>query len=475
MQKSYYLLMLYSVIAIVFIMSFLLYPQMLKRKQINYLNQAKQQIQETIEQKTGAELLSALENIRKEYPLEIVVYKELHPSQYETIIQTLPGVEFNDLRNILQAANVLAEWQGEISGKGANYLCWYSIYQPNLQQNFNMMFIIQTTLIGLTSILLISLFMVLQKQLMAPLNQLKDSVYKLNHFELESIENNVENDVINQDVASFANRLSRQMKVLTKNYTALEYELQLEKQRLRNLMDISRGLVHDLKTPMHKIMLENDLALQRFELTKEAKMIANYNIRRIEAVMLKINDILKMMNTNMNVKVEADETFDVIALFNNISQGFNVLLDSREMMIFSNLEERINIVSNRVIFYLIIHNTLSNAIKYALNKTDIEVSIYTEDNFVYIKCSNVASLLNIERMSMSENIFVAADEEAVLEKGKEHRYSSGNGLYLIKELTNSLNGTYNFSANATGNISGTIEITLTIPLKRSKGGDNNAM
>lgn len=93
-----------------------------------------------------------------------------------------------------------------------------------------------------------------------------------------------------------------------------------------------------------------------------------------------------------------------------------------------------------VTFQLLIHNLISNLLQYAITDSTVSITLYEEDGYVTLCYRNESSPENILRMQQSEQIFNVIGNN-------DNRYSSGNGLFLIKDLTRMLDGTYSLDVH----------------------------
>src|SRR5699024_7333297 len=119
------------------------------------------------------------------------------------------------------------------------------------------------------------------------------------------------------------------------------------------------------------------------------------------------------------------------------------------------------IYMNKVVARLIIHNMLSNAIKYAVIDTEIHFLIDQQENKLILICSNEATQKNIERIYRSEELFLAIEDNDAQNGAQEYIYSTGNGIYLIKELVNIVGGTFDISTEDE-----MISLCIEVPLRR---------
>lgn len=449
----YTLLAAYLALVAMFVTILVMFPQWVKQQELRYSSVVQDKIY-TVIKETPKELLEKeLVNIRKTYPFEISIYKK-----EQKIFQTLPEISFSNLRNILHDDVIIIEQQGVIDADtGESYQVWYSIYRLPVQQYLDSIFMLQILLIGVSFLIVLTVSIILQKMLIKPLNQVKDSIEKLEAYDLDAIE--ASSDVINEGVKRFAVGLQGKITAVSRNHTALEQALQSERERLANMMTVSRGVIHDLKSPLHQTMIENDYFLKEsVDISKEARVVAEYNRERMDKIIGQVNEVLNLLDTDPKTMVEVKNEFDIIQLFKDIKKGFSIFIQKKNVSFYADMPEELVVYLNKVSIHLIIHNMLSNAVKYAKPTSEIEFEIYVEDDVLHISCSNEASKKDIKRIHDSEQLFAGIEDETNTEG--EYVYSSGNGLYLIKELTSLVEGTYSLADDQNA-----IVVSVNIPLQ----------
>jgi Histidine kinase-, DNA gyrase B-, and HSP90-like ATPase. len=434
------ILLLYFLVGVVFFAYLVLMPRYISYSQENYNQTVQYEVYNIFMTAPQNQLLSQLKDLRdNKYPIEIAVSKE-----GELLFQTIPGNDLAEFRYTIQSEMISYEVRGIMETSHGKYDVWYVIYHQRPQDYFNALFYVILSFIFVAFTLLVLIIFILQKRLLDPLMKVKQAINKMeedNLSTLELSEDEISQDTIGEKVNQFAINLRQRVKVVSRNHTELEYALQLERERLSNLMLIARGIIHDLKTPVHQTLVENDYVLrERQELNDVEKVILAYNIRRMDKILNQINDALNIMDTDVTKMIEDNNDVDVVELFTNIKSAFQVTIREKEIIFISEIPDNLVININKVTLHMIIHNLLSNAIKYTTEEGEIEFAFYREEDNIYLTCENTANEIDIERMKKNTELF-----QAVVNEGDDERYiySTGNGLYLLGELAELLNGTCN--------------------------------
>ena len=427
-------------------------PKWIQQIEIAYVAQIQTEIHKIIEQTPEQNLTAELEKTQDQYPFEIAVYDGKN-----IIYRSLPGIERNELRNSLTEGALAYEADGIITGAAKEYSVWYAIYHPTITEYFTKIMFYLFICIGIAFILLFTLVYLLHRMLSNPLQQIKENLNKLEKYELDSIPLEAD-DVINEQMIKFASNLSGRIKAVSREHTELEYALQLERERLSNMIVIARALIHDLKIPIHKAIIDTDFYGKKHpEISFPTQNFLTENITHLDETIQLINDALHFIDTDAKRLAEVVDDFDIVPLFTEIRNSFQRQFEERELWLDAIMDETLPVIINKVVARLIIHNMFSNIAKYALSASDITFEIFMEAGWLNIQCQNEASAQNIERIQQSEELFHAVLEEDDIIGAQEYVYSTGNGLYLVKELAKITGGFYDLTTTAD-----TVEITVKI-------------
>lgn len=227
------------------------------------------------------------------------------------------------------------------------------------------------------------------------------------------------------EVANHINAMNESLNDLNKNLEekvkkrtyelekAKEYALDLVQKQDRFIKDA----IHEINTPLGIIILNIDLFNLKYgknrylgKIEAGAKII--HNIYNDLEYMIK-KDRIKYPKENIflsNFIQERVEFFYEIAVGNELS--FELFI-----------EDDLNIVINQTHLQRIIDNTISNAIKYTIEKKNIVVKLYQEDNFKILEIINSAK--DLEDTSKLFKRFYRENSS---------RGGFGIGLNIIKEI-----------------------------------------
>lgn len=424
------LYIVYFVVFIIFAYSITRLPSWIQNAQANYAVQLQAQIEQTIRENPTTTLKEELATLGETFSFEVAVF-----DGSTSVYQTIPNLTFANFQAMLNKNAVAVEVKGSLENvEGKNLLVWYSVYYPRVTDYMTSFATYQFLLVFFCFLVLLGVISLFYRYINKPLKALKANLHKLEKYQLSDMDE-AEMDLLNIQVKNFATDLEHRFELVSQNYTELEYSLQEEKERLANLLLISKGVVHDLKTPIHKAIIDNDLLLTSEKINEQARGIAEYNIKELTKLMNQVNEVLELLKSDMKSTLTEKVDFDVIALLKDIQHQLRPFKRKKDLWVDIEAPEKLFVHLSRPAIHLILHNMLTNAIKYANDNSAIDIEVDELDKNLLMVVTNETTEHNIERISQSEHLLFIFDEE-------DAEFSSGNGMYLIKQLTEILGGTY---------------------------------
>lgn len=364
----------------------------------------------------------------------------------QTVFTTFPGVNMTNIRDLFNGEEVLYKSQGVVNTVNGDLNVMMVIYHVSMVEYLNSLFIWLTIFVTVLFLLLIVIVTLLNRMLFKPLRNIRKAINEMKDFDIALIEDNT---AIGVEFNQFVHHFDETLQNVSKQYTDLELLLLFERQRLDFLLKIARGSLHELKTPLYQTLLQNQTMLNSGFDDKELSQLAlKYNMTQNDKLLKRINVLLHSISENVNNLEQSAEFFDAVDLFYEVEKDFEVLLEQRQVYLDFSSTEKTLICMNRFALQLVIHNLISNAVKYAAADSDIEFAINAENNYVQLICINRANARDIERLRSNRFTIELSDET----------YSSGNGVYLVQELSKSLGGKTVIDIQ-----NDVVEIVVTIP------------
>lgn len=238
--------------------------------------------------------------------------------------------------------------------------------------------------------------------------------------------------------------------IIDKLENKLRYRKNMEAQI--NLMNIA---LHEIKNPLASINLANDI-LRKVESKREQMTdLIKSSVVRIQT---KLADLLKQSEQEETQLVLSIEEVNPRELFKRVINNFELLAQRKKQVLQLELDENLpNIYVDRAKISDVLHNLVSNAIKYSYHGSVIRILAIVINNHVQIEIKDEGQGLNEDDVSKLFTKFAKLSSKPT---GKET--SNGLGLSITKSFVELHNGTIH--AKSPGKDQGTSFI-ISLPVK----------
>lgn len=420
-------IIMYLVFALVIVQSVYVFRNLYRDAEDTYIEGGQKDINESLRNDHWE---AELDNLVEDTAIEIVVRDEDGKRLYSTI-NLAPDAKIKGVVN--DNAKFLESFEQTKIGD-QKVSVWYVIYQVpfiKVLQDFILKFNI---LILLIYIVLVLIIIWLQRKLLRPLYQISTSLDRAERNELDEQSLEEVDDHLNERLNNFFLKQKHTLhKVFGKN-TNLEIELALEREHLENTINLSKAMVHDLKGPLHNQLLETEMTLMNAQ-EKEQQAFLKKEIAIYNQLLLEINDILHQLRENVYQFDAGIELFDLVEMVRT-SQLYQMNeLKYKKLSFFFDGPEQAMIYQNKVAVRLLLHNISSNMVHYTLENSELEISLELINNDAHLTFKNVTQKHHIQTIKESSNSPFLGPHTT-----KDNSYSSGNGIYLIKDLAKFLHG-----------------------------------
>jgi signal transduction histidine kinase len=193
---------------------------------------------------------------------------------------------------------------------------------------------------------------------------------------------------------------------------------------------------HDLKNPLGVIQGMSSLLLESDNLSTEAHEKVYSIMQSAKRMFYLVNDLL-----NIN-RIESDKiqiNWEICNLNTILEEGVKVMspfaTKKNQKIITQFSSEKLLILVDKLYLSGIIENLLSNAIKYSDFNKSIYVRTFKEKSFCYLEIQDQGPGLSQEEQ---KKLFQKFTKLTPKPTGNEH--SSGLGLFIVKKLTELMNG-----------------------------------
>lgn len=423
------------------------FPKLYQEKELAYIDSITEKINTVIQDpsKINEATYEEIMELRSTKPFELIVQTN------ESVLLKTIDLEIKDnYIGSIDSAALVYEEQGFVQNN--SIMVWVSIYQMN-DTSFVLSFLeSQNVVYSVALIVLLTLIFVLQYFMFRPLRKVANTITLAQNTGLDAIGMDAQ-DNVNEQLNAFVNNIRTSMSQATRKYTDLEIRIQYEKERLNNTFLISKALVHNLKSPTHAVIMQNEISKDANPFNPPIQDITTETIQNIENVIKDINTILQVMNNGFENYSEIEQ-FNVLSLVRESTQTFKPILENKSIFLDLVSEGTITLHQNVVYFRLLIYNLLSNAILYANEASEVIFEVSSDENTLRLRVKNSSSKEDIERLLRSEDLFSPNENQ---------KYSSGNGLFLIKDLTELMKGTYHLEIEEE-----TVIIRIELPVQENE-------
>jgi signal transduction histidine kinase/AraC-like DNA-binding protein len=214
-------------------------------------------------------------------------------------------------------------------------------------------------------------------------------------------------------------------------------EIEKVKEIIKTKNTILENLSHEIRTPVTVINGYLHLIKQQNTMPLEVIRFANMAEKNSNSILSNFNNFLTLLSNNeKKVLLEKIEQKQLTVFFNDILHSFKGNANMKNIGVFykCNFKDTLTISYDFNKLDKIISNLITNAIKYTNAKKNIYIDVFMD-----------AETLKID--VKDEGIGIATEEQGLVfnrfYQSKKHKTPDGFGigLSLVKELTNSLNGT----------------------------------
>lgn len=277
----------------------------------------------------------------------------------------------------------------------------------------------------LTSIIL---FILLIFQLYKNKKQSSDIIYISEKLHNILQDNNNENILIHTSDSCIIKLCNELNDMLDKKNEEIKNFIRLENSIKKMLSNIS----HDLKTPLTVVLGYLEILSSKYP-----------DDSTIVTIDTKVHEVLSLINQFFELaKLEAGDTVIELSKLNVSSVCRNTILNFHKLLSNENFtvnidipEAPIYINGNEEALTRILHNIISNAVKYGDAGKYLALSLWSEDNLVKIRITDKGKGIDAKH---SKEVF---ERMYTLEDSRSRTYQgSGLGLTITKELTQHMNG-----------------------------------
>lgn len=287
----------------------------------------------------------------------------------------------------------------------------------------------------------------ISRKFAAPILELNSIAQRMSNLDFsQKYQVNDTDDEMNnlgKSINIMSEKLENTIKQLTVNNSELEKDIErkskIDEMRKQFISDVS----HELKTPIALIQGYAEGLVENVNVDDESReFYANVILDEANKMDRLVKQLLELMKLEYGKRDFNNESFDIVALINEVIKKCNVMVVENNIKIYFNCKNVIMAYAD--IFYVeqILMNYITNAIRYSKEvngERKIEINIYLDAEKNKIRVSIFNSGDNIEEKELQRiwGRFYKVDSSRNREKG-----GTGIGLAFVKAIMNNYQNEY---------------------------------
>ena len=287
----------------------------------------------------------------------------------------------------------------------------------------------------------------ISRKFAAPILELNSIAQRMSNLDFsQKYQVNDTDDEMNnlgKSINIMSEKLENTIKQLTVNNSELEKDIErkskIDEMRKQFISDVS----HELKTPIALIQGYAEGLVENVNVDDESReFYANVILDEVNKMDRLVKQLLELMKLEYGKRDFNNESFDIVALINEVIKKCNVMVVENNIKIYFNCKNVIMAYAD--IFYVeqILMNYITNAIRYSKEvngERKIEINIYLDAEKNKIRVSIFNSGDNIEEKELQRiwGRFYKVDSSRNREKG-----GTGIGLAFVKAIMNNYQNEY---------------------------------
>ena len=241
--------------------------------------------------------------------------------------------------------------------------------------------------------------------------------------------------------------------IVNKLESRLRYRKSIESQ-----IDLTNIALHEIKNPLASIKLANEILTKDSSKVERMSGMIKASVLRIQN---KLADILKQAEEDEHRLTLSIEEVDLNEMFTKILTSFELLANRKnQALLLEHDPELPKIYADKAKISDVMHNLVSNALKYSYAGTTVRIIAKQEENIIRIEVQDEGQGLSQADISKLFTKFAKLSSKPT---GKET--SNGLGLSITKSFVELHHGT--IQAKSAGKDKGTSFI-VSLPLKYEK-------
>ncbi len=243
-----------------------------------------------------------------------------------------------------------------------------------------------------------------------------------------------------------------ELRELVASYNGMLERLEMS---FRQLVDFSGDLAHELRTPIHNLLGQTQVALSGVRAPEEYRRVLESNVEEYERLSRMIRDMLFLAQADNAQLTIAREKVDLSELAKKVASLFEAAFEEHRVAII--IHGHGTVKADRLMLERALGNLLSNALAHATPASRIRIALKQSEQEAIITVANHGDHIPPEVSTRLFDRFFRADTA-------RHGEGAGLGLAIVKSIVELHGGTVAVDSDAGGET----QFTLHIPVASSE-------
>ncbi|MBN6888204.1 two-component system, OmpR family, sensor histidine kinase VanS [Cytobacillus horneckiae] len=290
------------------------------------------------------------------------------------------------------------------------------------------------------------------------INQGAQKMADLDFSEKIEVHSNDELEELSNSLNNLSFNLQQSMLDLKKVNQALKTDIEKERELEKKRRDFFVIVAHELKTPLTVMKGHIEGMLYRIGPYKDRDAYLQKNFQTIREMEQLVREILSMSKLEQHTfKLRIDEV-NLAELINSVTNSLSFFASEKNIQIIKQIESPIFVNTDRVLLEKALKNIIHNAIMYTPQNQNVCITLshsYNQNN-VHIRVMNTGVEIKEEDLKHLFEPFYRIEKSRNRNTG-----GSGLGLYIVKQIFNTLSIRYSLKNTEKG-----VEFMFIIPLTK---------
>ncbi|WP_433957455.1 sensor histidine kinase [Cytobacillus horneckiae] len=290
------------------------------------------------------------------------------------------------------------------------------------------------------------------------INQGAQKMANLDFTEKIEVHSNDELEELSNSLNNLSFNLQQSMLDLKKVNQALKTDIEKERELEKKRRDFFVIVAHELKTPLTVMKGHIEGMLYRIGPYKDRDAYLQKNFQTIQEMEQLVREILSMSKLEQHTfKLRIDEV-NLTELINSVTNSLSFFASEKNIQIIKQIESPIFVNTDRDLLEKALKNIIHNAIMYTPQNQNVCITLshsFNQSN-VHIRVMNTGVKIKEEDLKHLFEPFYRIEKSRNRNTG-----GSGLGLYIVKQIFNTLSIRYSLKNTEEG-----VEFMFIIPLTK---------